>query len=103
MRACVRASCVCVCVSTTLSRWSVVLASSRSLLLRRSLSHLVQHPHYDETVLIARRQLAIVFIPVDHHHRPVVTLQGLVHRQVAALLTTLRRAAGRGATKDCKQ
>ena len=44
--------------------------------------HLVQHPDDDEAVLVGRRQLAVVGVPRDAHHRAVVALERLVHREV---------------------
>lgn len=44
---------------------------------------LVEHPHDDETKLIARGELLERVVPAHADDRPVVPFQGLVERQVA--------------------
>mmetsp|Transcript_32780 Transcript_32780/g.76568 ORF Transcript_32780/g.76568 Transcript_32780/m.76568 type:complete len:387 (-) Transcript_32780:74-1234(-) len=44
---------------------------------------LVQHPHDDQPVLIARGELLVHLVPRCAHNRFLMPLQGLIHRQVA--------------------
>ena len=59
---------------------------------------LMQHPHDDETMLVGRGELAVIFVPVHHHDGAVMPFQSLVHRQVAGrafVLGVLSGEAGR--------
>jgi hypothetical protein len=51
---------------------------------------LVEHPHYDQTLLVRRGQLLMLVIPLDDHNVALMSLQVLVHGQVATTLALSR-------------